>query len=1468
MKTCTPNWKRDLLSPLILILGCTFSFAQSPASTCGLIVNAGPDKLVCEDSPVTILEGTVAGSGLRGYEWSPADGLSSPNVLRPSVTVTGRKCYVLTGKKKGTTNLVVNGSFEAGPTGFTTDYTPGTMSCYGAGFIDCEGTYGVLTNPQLGHTGFSSCGDHTSGSGNMMVLNGAPGFVNVWCQNIAVNPNRDYCISAWACSVHPSSPAQLEFTVNGAPLGSIGLSGSTCLWEQLTSTWNSGGSANARICILNRNTATGGNDFAIDDISMIEVCEQSDTVCVDIVRIDAFIQPPPKICCDNPIVQLNGTGSSFGPEYTYCWIATNGGRIVSGETTLMPFVDRAGTYTLIVKGPEGCTKEYEVEIEGRTTPPNAYAEVRDSLDCDNPEVRIFGGAFPDDNITYDWIGPGGFRSSEQAPWVSQPGIYTLTVTNDCGCIGMVSVTVYENDNILKVDIRGDSLTCTDPEGLLIAVSNRPGVTFEWNGPGGFSSDMDSIMVRDTGWYVVMVSNADGCENLDSFRLTADLLPPDMSIEPDTITCSEPIAGLSLLTKAQDHQWIFMDSIISSDSVLNTGIPGTYIITATGINGCSDSIEYVLEADTMMARFQITGSNILCDSTSSELCFDTLTDQNAKYVWTNNSGTTFEQNCLNVTEEGWVYLNSFARNGCDEVDSFFVDKLDRRPIPDISDTLIDCHLPQVTLWHGIDSSDATWYLPDGTTTTEDSIEADRSGIYIFEVQASGYECPLRDSVRVLEDFSRPSADLDSDSLTCTRDSVMIEHSTLDSISGWQWTGPSGFSSSLPSPWVKNPGIYYAIIQAPNGCTDSIDVVVPQSSNYPNIRLFGDTITCSDRQVQVYARADRQDLIFEWLLPSGGTVTDSSFVTGNAGEYRLTVTSPDSCIVERAITIAVDTLPPDLTLTGEDTIDCNRTEINLEVKSSSNIDIIWSGPGGFSSNDGLITIDESGTYTVQAISSNGCISTTSRTVATDTSKPQVNILGDTITCRKEQVGLIASIQSAVDLEWRGPTGSISSGDTLWTRMGGTFELTAEGANGCITTIDYTVEVDTVKPSGIVSGDTITCRSPEVWISAISTADSVIWEMMGGQILSDSVMVSTPGDYFVRMIGKNGCSSSDVVNVPIDTVAPRLSTGNDTLTCLKDSITLRSQVSLATSFWWLTSVGDTISRGIDPLVNSGGDYICVAINDRNGCKTSDRANVADLRDLPNAEIDVEQPDCTSEQGGVAVVRIDGGQAPYLVSLNGSTPGPDRNFPGLDPGPQYLRIVDALGCVSRDTVEIRKITIAQSQLISEVKIKLGDSIQLMLDIIPDPGVVDEVLWSPDISISCIDCLDPTVSPESNQRYYVEVTDTNGCRQFFEILVKVDLPQIFVPNVFTPDGDGINDLFFPYSSIPEEVTIEQMQIYTRWGELIFVNEGFNPNDRSFGWDGTFHDEELNPGVYVYVIHARIGDGETSVLSGDVTIIR
>jgi gliding motility-associated-like protein len=163
--------------------------------------------------------------------------------------------------------LVVNGDFEAGDTGFSSGY----ISCPGP--CDTEATYTVLANPSIANGAFVG-DDHSSGSGNFMAVNGDPSAgTSVWCQTVVVEPYTTYLFSAWVATLFLDNPAQLLFTINGQDLGTaIDAPDSQNLWVPFNASWSSSNSTVATICIVNNNTLVQGNDFGLDDISFQACC--------------------------------------------------------------------------------------------------------------------------------------------------------------------------------------------------------------------------------------------------------------------------------------------------------------------------------------------------------------------------------------------------------------------------------------------------------------------------------------------------------------------------------------------------------------------------------------------------------------------------------------------------------------------------------------------------------------------------------------------------------------------------------------------------------------------------------------------------------------------------------------------------------------------------------------------------------------------------------------------------------------------------------------------------------------------------------------------------------------------------------------------------------------------------------------------------------------------------------------------
>ncbi len=262
-------------------------------------ITVSPDVSTCGGIPTSL---SVSG-GSGGYTWtaSPSDPtLTTPNNATIMVSPTQTTTYTVTsGKPSDPTNLVNNGDFSFGDSDFSSDYLPiANPNPFGV-----KGAYGIVTNPQAWFSPFDPCPDHTTGTGLMMVIDGSDkngGNDRLWVQSVSVKPNQDYDFRYYIQTLTAGAPARLEVFINGVSMGApVNAPSSKCLWEPRTYTWNSGSNTSATITIYDRETSGGGNDFAIDDLSLKEtsVCTFEKKVTVTINNsINLTISNPTPVC--------------------------------------------------------------------------------------------------------------------------------------------------------------------------------------------------------------------------------------------------------------------------------------------------------------------------------------------------------------------------------------------------------------------------------------------------------------------------------------------------------------------------------------------------------------------------------------------------------------------------------------------------------------------------------------------------------------------------------------------------------------------------------------------------------------------------------------------------------------------------------------------------------------------------------------------------------------------------------------------------------------------------------------------------------------------------------------------------------------------------------------------------------------------------------------------------------------------
>jgi gliding motility-associated-like protein len=155
-----------------------------------------------------------------------------------------------------------------------------------------------------------------------------------------------------------------------------------------------------------------------------------------------------------------------------------------------------------------------------------------------------------------------------------------------------------------------------------------------------------------------------------------------------------------------------------------------------------------------------------------------------------------------------------------------------------------------------------------------------------------------------------------------------------------------------------------------------------------------------------------------------------------------------------------------------------------------------------------------------------------------------------------------------------------------------------------------------------------------------------------------------------------------------------------------------------------------------------------------------------------------------------------------------------------------------------------------------------------PTQSGIVRIEWKPDTTLSCLDCFRPNAHPYYTTTYYATGYNEWGCEasDSVTVFVRCNGSLVFIPNTFSPNGDGKNDYFFPRGKGIDRMS--SFRVFNRWGELVFERTNVAVNEERAGWDGTFRGKELAPDVYVYVMQSECSTGELLQWKGDIAIIR
>jgi gliding motility-associated-like protein len=196
-----------------------------------------------------------------------------------------------------------------------------------------------------------------------------------------------------------------------------------------------------------------------------------------------------------------------------------------------------------------------------------------------------------------------------------------------------------------------------------------------------------------------------------------------------------------------------------------------------------------------------------------------------------------------------------------------------------------------------------------------------------------------------------------------------------------------------------------------------------------------------------------------------------------------------------------------------------------------------------------------------------------------------------------------------------------------------------------------------------------------------------------------------------------------------------------------------------------------------------------------------------------------------------------------------------------------DFRGCfVTTDTVRIDVFPIPTVSVGPDITITAGTTNQVLTSLYSSDVV--SLRWEPATGLSCTTCPSPVAAPRVSTTYTLRVTNNGGCVSSDALTVTVVClnSNVYMPNTFSPNADGMNDVYYPRGRGIER--IKSFKIFNRWGQMVYIRENFTANDPSAGWDGRYKGILSTPDVYVYMIDVICENQTLVTLKGDVMLVR
>lgn len=435
-------------------------------------------------------------------------------------------------------------------------------------------------------------------------------------------------------------------------------------------------------------------------------------------------------------------------------------------------------------------------------------------------------------------------------------------------------------------------------------------------------------------------------------------------------------------------------------------------------------------------------------------------------------------------------------------------------------------------------------------------------------------------------------------------------------------------------------------------------------------------------------------------------------------------------------------------------------------------------------------------------------------------------------------------------------------------GTYRIMAQDENSC-SSDTLTVSLQEPAPVDLTINqlEPIRCNGENTGAIQVESSRPLEVIQWNTGLQTATLQQLAAGQYLVTVTDDRGCSASAGFTLLNPPVLPELNIVIDRKVSCPDSQDGRIRVSSAAVMpWeilWNTGASGTTLSGL-----SAGNYQ-VTLTDANGCIQEQQIHLPSPEPI-QATFLVVPPTCQGTQvelGRLLVTQVKGGESPYIYALDNGNFSTSRVFEKLTSGMHELKMQDAQGCITSFPLEVAGVTPPTIDLPAGMTIHLGDSLFLA------PAYSGENLaWEwyiPGTAGIFAQTESLALVPTQSGLYEVRIKDTiHLCTAIDRLMLTVDhTRRVYFPTAFSPNGDGINEVFYPFGG-DDVLHVQFLRIFDRYGSMVFEARDFQANDLFRGWDGTFHGHKLPEGAYVYFAEILFQDGRRVLFKGTVNLLR